>query len=143
MPVERHGGTTVKFIGDAVMAVFGMPDVHENDAFRAVRAAAEMSPALERLNASWRTVGRRSRSERASTPERSSCDPASGIRGRGVVGDAVNVAARLEQVATAGEVLIGGDTIGLVRNAVRAEAIEPLEVKGKSRPLWAYGWSMS
>ena len=48
--VERHGGTAAKFIGDAVMAVFGIPVLHEDDALRAVRAAAEMGPALDRLN---------------------------------------------------------------------------------------------
>ena len=140
--VERHGGTAAKFIGDAVMAVFGMPVVHEDDALRAVRAAAEMSPALDRLNRELEdAVGRPPRDpDRASTPARSSCASRARRVGRRRRGgrDAVNVAARLEQAAPAGEVLIGADTHRLVRDAVDAEAVEPLEVKGKARPVRAY-----
>ena len=140
--VERHGGTTVKFIGDAVMAVFGMPVVHENDALRAVRTAAEMSPALDRLNRELeeRWGVRLDIRTGVNTGEVVVCEPGSAesaVVGE-VVGDAVNVAARLEQAATAGEVLIGADTYRLVRDTVDAEAVEPLEVKGKARPVRAY-----
>ena len=140
--VERHGGTTVKFIGDAVMAVFGMPVVHENDALRAVRTAAEMSPALDRLNRELeeRWGVRLDIRTGVNTGEVVVCEPGSAesaVVGE-VVGDAVNVAARLEQAATAGEVLIGADTYRLVRDTVNAEAVEPLEVKGKARPVRAY-----
>jgi class 3 adenylate cyclase/pSer/pThr/pTyr-binding forkhead associated (FHA) protein len=140
--VERHGGRTVKFIGDAVMAVFGMPVVHENDALRAVRTAAEMSPALDRLNRELedRWGVRLDIRTGVNTGEVVVCeaDPAESAVIGEVVGDAVNVAARLEQAATAGEVLIGADTYRLVRDTVNAEAVEPLEVKGKSRPVRAY-----
>ena len=140
--VERHGGTTVKFIGDAVMAVFGMPVVHENDALRAVRTAAEMSPALDRLNRELedRWGVRLDIRTGVNTGEVVVCEPGSAesaVVGE-VVGDAVNVAARLEQAATAGEVLIGADTYRLVRDTVNAEAVEPLDVKGKARPVRAY-----
>ena len=54
--LERHGGTVEKFIGDAVMAVFGLPVRHEDDAFRAIRAAADMQAALERLNSKFRAA---------------------------------------------------------------------------------------
>jgi len=123
--LERHGGTVEKFIGDAVMAVFGIPQVHEDDALRAVRAAAEMRDAMSGLELDAR-IG-------VNTGEV--------VTGDGetlVTGDAVNVAARLEQAAAPGEVLIGAGTLGLVRAAVITEAIEPLELKGKSEPVEAH-----
>jgi len=120
--IERHGGTVEKFIGDAVMAVFGVPQLHEDDALRAVRAAIELRDAVEievRIGVNTGRV----------------------VTGSGdtlVTGDAVNVAARLEQSAAPGEVLIGAETYGLVRDAVDAELLPPLEAKGKSEPLTAY-----
>ena len=117
--VERHGGTVEKFIGDAVMAVFGIPQAHEDDALRAVRAAAEMRDALPELGLAGRigvTTG----------------EVVTGTKERLATGDAVNVAARLEQAAAPGEVLFGESTFRLVREAVEAEAVEPLALKGKS-----------
>ena len=92
--VELHGGTVEKFIGDAVMAVFGVPQVHEDDALRAVRAAAEMRDALPELGVQAR-IG-------VNTGE-----VVTGTQERLATGDAVNVAARLEQAAGPGEILIG------------------------------------
>ena len=92
--VERHGGSVEKFIGDAVMAVFGVPVVHEDDALRAVRAAVEMRDALPELGLEGRigvTTG----------------EVVTGTEERLATGDAVNVAARLEQAAQPGEVLVG------------------------------------
>jgi class 3 adenylate cyclase/tetratricopeptide (TPR) repeat protein len=123
--VERHGGTVEKFIGDAVMAVFGVPVVHEDDALRALRAAVEMREAFPALGIHGRigiTTG----------------EVVTGTEERLATGDAVNVAARLEQVALPGEVLIGEATLALVRSSVQAEAVEPLELKGKSEPIQAY-----
>ena len=120
--IERHGGTVEKFIGDAVMAVFGVPQLHEDDALRAVRAAIELRDGVEldvRIGVNTGQV----------------------VTGTGdtlVTGDAVNVAARLEQAAGPGEVLVGGATYRLVRDAVEAELLPPLEAKGKSEPLTAY-----
>jgi class 3 adenylate cyclase len=140
--VERHGGTAAKFIGDAVMSVFGVPTVGEHDALRAVRAAAEMGPALDGLNreleARWGV--RLEIRTGVNTGEVVVGDPgpnATALVGE-VVGDAVNVAARLEHAAQAGEVLIGAETHRLVRDAVRTEEVEPLDVKGKARPVQAY-----
>ena len=96
--VESHGGTVEKFIGDAVMAVFGVPQVHEDDALRAVRAAIEMRDALPALGVRAR-IG-------VNTGE-----VVTGTAERLATGDAVNVAARLEQAAEAGEILIGRDTL--------------------------------
>src|ERR1700749_2570563 len=114
--IERHGGTLEKFIGDAVMAVFGVPVVREDDALRAVRAAEELRDAVEidvRIGVNTGEV----------------------VTGTGetlVPGDAVNVAARLEQAAEPGEVLIGSGTYRLVRDAVDVELLPPLEAKGKT-----------
>ena len=123
--VERHGGSVEKFIGDAVMAVFGVPVVHEDDALRAVRAAAEMRDALPGLGLQGR-IG-------VMTGE-----VVTGTEERLVTGDPVNVAARLEQAAEPGTVLIGQTTLRLVSGAVEVEAVEPLTLKGKSDPVAAF-----
>jgi class 3 adenylate cyclase len=124
--LERHGGSVEKFAGDAVMAVFGIPVSHEDDALRAVRAAAEMRDAIVAHGLEAR-IG-------VNTGEVV-------VGGEGetlVTGDAVNVAARLEQAAVAGEVLIGAETRALVRDAVHVDAVEPLELKGKAAPVEAF-----
>ena len=123
--VESHGGTVEKFIGDAVMAVFGVPAAHEDDALRACRAAVEMREAFTGLGIEGR-VGVNTGEVVAGTEERLA------------TGDAVNVAARLEQAAEPGEVLIGGATLALVRGAVVVEAVEPLALKGKAEPVPAF-----
>ncbi|MGH2635859.1 MAG: ATP-binding protein, partial [Actinomycetota bacterium] len=136
--LERHGGTVEKYIGDAIMAVFGLPVVHEDDAARAVRAAAEMQETLSRVNERLeRTHGVRLENRTGvNTGEVVAGDVSHGQRL--VTGDAVNVAARLEQNAPTMEVLIGEPTYRLVRDAVEAEPMEPLELKGKSQPMPAY-----
>ena len=123
--VERHGGSVEKFIGDAVMAVFGVPVLHEDDALRAVRAAEEMRDALPELGLQGH-IGVMTGEVVTGTAERLA------------TGDAVNVAARLEQAAQPGEVLIGKPTLGLVRDAADVEPIEPLVLKGKAEPVPAY-----
>src|SRR6266571_9526319 len=136
--VQRHGGTTEKFIGDAIMAVFGIPRLHEDDALRAVRAAVEMRERLAALNEELE----RDRGVRlavrigVNTGEVVAGDASAGQKL--VTGDAVNVAARLEQAAQPGEILIGADTRGLVREAVRVEAVAPLRLKGKTEPVPAW-----
>ena len=123
--VEAHEGTVEKFIGDAVMAVFGVPTAHEDDALRAVRAAAEMRDALPELGVQAR-IGVNTGMVVTGTEERLA------------TGDAVNVAARLEQAAEPGEVLLGGPTLALVGEAVEVEPIEPLELKGKAERVPAH-----
>jgi class 3 adenylate cyclase/tetratricopeptide (TPR) repeat protein len=138
--VERHGGIVEKFIGDAVMAVFGLPTLHEDDALRAVRAAADLLAGLDGLNDELRRdrgaeIGLRIG---VNTGEVLSSETA-GTGGQGMVtGDAVNVAARLEQAARAGEILIGRETHRLVRDAVDVEAVEPLALKGKGEAVPAF-----
>jgi class 3 adenylate cyclase/tetratricopeptide (TPR) repeat protein len=123
--VESHGGTVEKFIGDAVMAVFGVPAAHEDDALRACRAALEMRDAFPELGIGGR-IG-------VNTGE-----VVTGTEERLATGDAVNVAARLEQAAEPGEVLIGESTLALVRDAVSVEPVEPLSLKGKSEAVAAF-----
>jgi class 3 adenylate cyclase len=134
----EHGGHLEKYIGDAVMAVFGLPRLHEDDALRAVRAASEMQRALETLNDELERVwGVRVQNRTGvTTGEVITGDPTANQRL--VVGDAVNVAARLEQAAPATEVLLGDLTYRLVRDAVEVEEVEPLELKGKSERVRAY-----
>ena len=123
--VEGHGGSVEKFIGDAVMAVFGVPVLHEDDALRAVRAAVEMRDAFPDLGFQGRigvTTG----------------EVVTGTEERLATGDALNVAARLQQAAQPGEILIGEETLRLTRDAVDVEAVEPLSLKGKAEPVAAY-----
>ena len=136
--LERHGGVIEKFIGDAVMAVFGLPQLHEDDALRAVRAAAGMQAALEELNEELEEVYgvRLANRTGVNTGQVVAGDPTTGQRL--VTGDAVNVAARLEQAAGEREVLIGALTYTLVRDDVEVEEVEPLELKGKSERVPAY-----
>jgi class 3 adenylate cyclase/tetratricopeptide (TPR) repeat protein len=136
--LERHGGTVEKYIGDAIMAVFGLPRVHEDDALRAVRAAAEMRERLaalnEELDRRWGvTIGNRTG---VNTGEVVAGDPTTGQRL--VTGDTVNTAARLEQAAPPSDVLVGEATYRLVRHAVDVEPVEPLELKGKAERVPAY-----
>jgi class 3 adenylate cyclase/tetratricopeptide (TPR) repeat protein len=136
--LEHHGGTVEKFIGDAVMAAFGIPVVHEDDALRAVRAAGEMREALAALNENLRAeygiqIGTRTG---INTGEVVAGDPSGGHAF--VTGDAVVVAQRLEAAASPGEILIGDATHRLVRNAVLTEPLDPLDLKGKSEPVRAW-----
>jgi class 3 adenylate cyclase/tetratricopeptide (TPR) repeat protein len=136
--LARHGATVEKFIGDAVMAVFGLPVRHDEDALRAVRAAADMQRALPDLNEAFAsqwgvTLGNHIG---VNTGEVVAGDASLGQRL--VTGDTVNVAARLEQAAGAGQVLLGDLTYRLVRGAVEVEVVEPLTLKGKAEPVPAY-----
>jgi class 3 adenylate cyclase/tetratricopeptide (TPR) repeat protein len=133
--IERHGGTVEKFAGDEVMAVFGVPTVHEDDAVRAVRAAAEMRSQLRRLNAELgRTFGVTLVTRMGvNTGEVVAGDPASGQTF--VTGESVNVAKRLQQAARPGEILIGTATYPLVKDAVEVGPSQRFSVKGKSEPV--------
>jgi class 3 adenylate cyclase/tetratricopeptide (TPR) repeat protein len=136
--LEHHGGTVEKFVGDAVLAVFGVPETHEDDALRACRAALEMRERLAGLNDRFEeSYGTRVALRIGiNSGEVVAGDPAS--RETFVTGDPVNVAARLEQAAGPNGILLGESTLQLVRGAVEVEAIEPLAAKGKAEPLAAY-----
>ena len=118
--VESHGGSVEKFIGDAVMAVFGVPVAHEDDALRACRAAVEMRDALPELGVEGR-IGVNTGEVLTGTEERLA------------TGDAVNVAARLEQAAEPGEVLIGAETLALVAGRGRGRRGAAARAEGQER----------
>jgi class 3 adenylate cyclase len=137
--ILRHGGKIEKFIGDAIMAVFGLPRAHEDDALRAIRAVIDMRAALAKVN------------QNLSTPSGITLANRTGVNTGEVVanddptadqklatGDAVNVAARLEQAAPINEIYIGESTYRLARDAVEVEAVEPLQLKGKAEKVAAY-----
>jgi class 3 adenylate cyclase/tetratricopeptide (TPR) repeat protein len=135
--LERHGGTVEKFMGDAVFAIFGVPTLREDDALRAVTAAAEMREAIAQLRPELMRrfevalevrIGVNT-GEVVAVPS----DPDATV-----TGDIINVAARLEQAAGVGEILIGQNTFTLVRDAVRAELLPGLDLKGKPVPVPAY-----
>jgi class 3 adenylate cyclase len=136
--LESHGGTVEKFIGDAVMAVYGLPVRHEDDAVRAIRASAAMQAAMPALNDRFRSeFGIELRNHiGVNTGEVITGDAELGQRL--VTGDAVNTAARLEQAAGPHEIVLGALTHRLARGHVDAEPIEPLTLKGKSEPVPAF-----
>jgi class 3 adenylate cyclase/tetratricopeptide (TPR) repeat protein len=133
--IHRHGGTVEKFSGDEVMAVFGVPAVHEDDALRAVRAAAEMRERLETLNEELDAIWGARLQVRigVNTGQVVAGDPATGSTF--VTGEAVNLGKRLEQAAAPGEILVGKATYPLVKDAVKAGPLESFPVKGRSEPV--------
>jgi class 3 adenylate cyclase/tetratricopeptide (TPR) repeat protein len=136
--LERHGGTVEKFIGDAAMAVFGIPTVHDDDALRAVRAAVDLRTALGGLNQELEETHsvRLAIRTGVNTGEVVAGDPTD--RQSFATGAAVATAQRLEAAARSGEILLGDSTYRLVSNAVLVEQMEPLELKGKAEPVRAW-----
>ena len=128
--IERHGGTVEKFIGDAVVAVFGIPNLHEDDAVRAVRAATEMREALGPLNAELEAAwGVRLQTRMGVNSGEVVATDAGGGQSF-MTGGPVNLAARLEQAAGVGEILLGEATLDLVRDAVSTQPVGPMTLKG-------------
>ncbi len=130
--IERHGGAVEKFIGDAVMAVFWVPVLHEDDALRAVRAAAGLRDEIEVLNHELEAGFAATVSVRTGM---NTGQVVTGTEERLATGDAVNLAARLEQAAAPGEIVIGPQTWELVRGVVIAEPLAPLRLRGRSQPV--------
>jgi predicted ATPase/class 3 adenylate cyclase len=131
---ETHGGTVEKFIGDAVMVVFGVPRQHDDDAERAVRAAFAMRAAMDGLN----------RELAVSLGARIGVNSGQAVTGAAeerqflVTGDAVNVGARLQQGADVGEIVVGALTEQLSRQAIEYRTREPVAAKGKVEPITAF-----
>ncbi|MES2229165.1 MAG: adenylate/guanylate cyclase domain-containing protein [Pseudomonadota bacterium] len=137
--ITRHGGKIEKYIGDAIMAVFGLPRAHEDDALRAVRAAAGMRAALRQVNEDLMQrygVALANRTGVNTGEVVANDDP--NASQKLATGDAVNVAARLEQAAPENEIYLGETTYRLVRDAVTVETVEPLELKGKAERVAAF-----
>jgi class 3 adenylate cyclase/tetratricopeptide (TPR) repeat protein len=133
--LERHGGTVEKFVGDAAMAVFGLPVAHEDDALRAARAATDMRVALAAINAELE------REYGVQIEVRTAIHTGDVVAGEGetlVTGDAVNLAARLEQNAKPSEILVGDETARLLGDTALLEPVPDLEVKGKAQPVPAW-----
>jgi class 3 adenylate cyclase/tetratricopeptide (TPR) repeat protein len=136
--LDSHGGTVEHFIGDAVMAVFGLPVRHEDDALRAIRAAAAMQAALPALNEEFRATWGIELGNHigVNTGEVIAGDASLGQRL--VTGDAVNTAARIEGAAGAREIILGELTYRLARDQIEVEPIPPLTLKGKAEPVAAF-----
>jgi class 3 adenylate cyclase/tetratricopeptide (TPR) repeat protein len=124
--IESHGGTVEKFAGDAVMAAFGVPLAHEDDAERALRAALEIVAGIEALGLAVR-VG----VESGEVVVESAASTFA-------TGEAVNLAARLQQAAQPGQILLGPGARRLAARAVEVENAGPIEVKGRPEPLWSW-----
>jgi class 3 adenylate cyclase/tetratricopeptide (TPR) repeat protein len=136
--LERHGGHIEKFIGDAVVALFGVPAAHEDDALRCVRAAVEAREAIRVLGDDLHSrLGVRI-SVRIGIATGEVVVGASPAARTIATGDTMNTAARLQQAAPVGEILIGAATHRLVYGSVIAERLEPLDLKGKTDPVAAY-----
>jgi class 3 adenylate cyclase len=136
--IERHGGTVEKFAGDEVMAVFGAPVAHEDDALRAIRAVDEMQTAVQALDeALERDRGVRFRLRIGiNTGEAVSGEASAG--GTFVTGSAVNVGKRLQELAEPGDAVLGEPTLRLVRDAVEVAPLGSVVLRGKAEPLEAY-----
>ncbi|MBS2538969.1 AAA family ATPase [Catenulispora sp. NF23] len=138
-PIESRGGTVEKFIGDAVMAVFGIPDLHEDDGLRAVGAALEVPEVLDRLNEELHSaLGVRLAVRIGIATGEAVVGTDSEERQVLVSGEVANVAARLEQNAAPGEILIDAETRRAVSAAVVAQDAGPMSLRGKSAPVRAY-----
>jgi class 3 adenylate cyclase len=136
--IEAEGGTVEKFIGDAVMAAFGVPAAHEDDPARAIRAARRMRRRLGRLNQDLSSSHGVELSMRIGVNTGEVLAVTAPKAGEAMVtGDAVNAAARLEQAAEPGQVLVGERTARAARG-VRFREHGPLELKGKSEPSLAF-----
>ena len=129
--IERYDGTVEKLMGDGVMAVFGVPTAHEDDPERAVRVALRIQAAVDELNAEHQGLDLAVRIG-INTGE---AVVTTGGRGERIVGDVVNTASRLESIAPPGGVVVGEATYRATQLLIDYEEMDPVEVKGKSKPL--------
>jgi class 3 adenylate cyclase len=136
--LESFGGVVEKFVGDAVMAVFGAPTSHGDDPERAVRAALAVRDAVAALNAEQPELELRIRGA-VNTGEAVVTLSARPAFGEAMVaGDVVNTASRLQGSAPVGEIIVGEETYRATRSAIEYEAVGPVTAKGKSAPIEAW-----
>jgi predicted ATPase len=136
--IARYEGLLEKFMGDAVLAVFGVPRAHEDDADRAVRAALEMQAVLSELNRGFADDGKPQLAMRIGVEAGEvlvDVDRASGPRDRMLTGDAVNTASRLQAEAEPGRVLVGPGVHEATRDVIEYRELAALELKGKAEPV--------
>jgi len=135
--IQRHGGTVEKFIGDAVVGAFGVPEAHEDDALRAVRASLEMREAAAELDREIDDPEVRVLVRVAIDCGEAFADEASVTQGR-IVGDVFNTAARLQAAAEPGDVLVSAAAERMLRGRVDLVPLEAIELKGKAEPVHTY-----
>jgi len=139
--IHAHRGSVDKFIGDAVMAVWGIPDFSDDDAARAVLAAIRMQQELVHLNLERETAGRPPLAMGIGIHTGPVLAGNLGARQRmeyAVIGDTVNLASRIERLAGAGHVLVSDATMAWVRPLVHASERPPVRVKGKREPVQTF-----
>ena len=139
--ITRHEGLLEKYMGDAILAVFGVPRAHEDDAERAVLAAMEMQAVLSELNRDFAAEGKPELAMRIGVEAGEvlvDVQRASGPRDRMLTGDAVNIAARLQTAADPGRVVVGPGAHEATRDVIEYRELAPLELKGKAEavPAW-------
>ncbi|MDH4111765.1 MAG: AAA family ATPase [Actinomycetota bacterium] len=139
--IERYGGHLEKFMGDAVLAVFGIPRTHEDDPERAVRAGLEMQAVLSELNRGFEAEGKPQLEMRIGIEAGEvlvDLERATGPRDRMLTGDAVNTAARLQTAAEPGHVVVGPGVYASVKDVIHLAELAPLVLKGKTEPVAAW-----
>src|SRR5207247_8900588 len=134
--IEQYGGVLEKFIGDAVMAVFGAPVAHGDDAERAVRAGLRVLMGIERLNGE-RQLDLAARAA-VNTGEALVSVEHARTGGALATGDVINTASRLQNAAPPGRVVVGVETYRATRHAIRYEELEPIDAKGKADAVEAW-----
>ena len=139
--IQRFEGLLEKFMGDAVLAVFGVPRAHEDDAERAVRAGIEMQAVLSELNRGFAAEGKPQLEMRVGVEAGEvlvDLERVSGPRDRMLTGDAVNTAARLQTAAEPGHVVVGPSVYASTKEVIEYRELEPLALKGKAEPVPAW-----
>jgi class 3 adenylate cyclase/tetratricopeptide (TPR) repeat protein len=139
--IGRYEGLLEKFMGDAVLAVFGVPRSHEDDAERAVRAALEMQAILSELNRGFEAEGKPMLGMRIGIESGEvlvDVERASGPRDRMLTGDAVNTAARLQTAAEPGHIVVGPSVHASTKDVIEYVELKPLDLKGKAEPVPAW-----
>jgi class 3 adenylate cyclase/tetratricopeptide (TPR) repeat protein len=135
--IQRHGGTVEKFIGDAVVGTFGVPEAHEDDTLRAVRAALEMRSAAAELDSEIDDPHIRVLVRIAIDCGESFADEAAAVQGR-IAGDVFNTAARLQAAAEPGDVIVSAAAERMLRGRVDLASLGSIELKGKAEPVLAH-----